>query len=53
MWTAVVVSAAMPMLVLYVVFAQEYGHEGVASIALLAATVGAFFTLSTLLFVLT
>lgn len=53
MWTAVVISAAMPMLVLYVVFAQEYGHEGVASIALLAATVGAFFTLSTLLFVLT
>ena len=53
MWIAAVMSAAMPMLVLYVVFAQEYGHEGIASIALLAATVGAFFTLSTLLFLLT
>jgi len=53
MWIAAVMSAAMPMLVLYVVFAQEYGHEGIASIALLAATVGAFFTLSTLLFLMT
>lgn len=53
MWTAAVVSAAMPMLAIYAVFAQEYGHEGIASIALLGATTGAFFTLSALLYVLT
>lgn len=50
MWTAAVLSAAMPMLVMYIVFAQEYGHEGVASIALLGATSGAFMTLSAILF---
>lgn len=52
MQTAVILSAAMPMFGIYTVLAQEYGHEGVASIALLGATFGAFFTLSALLAIL-
>jgi predicted permease len=52
MHSAVVLSAAMPMFGIYTVLAQEYGHEGVASIALLGATFGAFFTLSALLAIL-
>lgn len=42
-------SAAMPMFGIYTIFAQEAGHEGMASIAQLAATVLAFFTLNALL----
>lgn len=53
MHTALVLSAAMPMFGIYSVLAQEYGHEGVASIALLGGTFGAFFTLSALLAILT
>ncbi|MGH1355866.1 MAG: AEC family transporter [Thalassovita sp.] len=52
MHTAVILSAAMPMFGIYTVLAQEYGHEGVASFALLGATFGAFFTLSALLAIL-
>lgn len=52
MQTAVILSAAMPMFGIYTVLAQEYGHGGVASIALLGATFGAFFTLSALLAIL-
>lgn len=46
---AVILTAAMPMMGIYAILAQEYGHEGIASISLLGATVGAFFTLSCLL----
>lgn len=49
MYAAVILSASMPMLSMFVIFSQDYGHEGVASIALLSATIGAFFTLSALL----
>lgn len=46
---AVILSAAMPMFGIYVVLAQPAGHDGLASIALLAATSGSFVTLSLLL----
>ncbi len=46
---AVILSAAMPMVGIYAILAQPYGHEGVASIAMLVATTAAFFTLSLLL----
>lgn len=47
---ALILSAAMPIYGTYIVFAQEEGQEGVASIALLLSTVAAFFTLNALLF---
>ncbi|MFU8863034.1 MAG: AEC family transporter [Rhodobacterales bacterium] len=50
---AVVLSTAMPMFGIYTLLAQDYGHEGIASLALLGATAGAFFTLSALLAILT
>ncbi|MFC3118792.1 AEC family transporter [Jhaorihella thermophila] len=50
---AVILSAAMPMFGIYTVLAQEQGLEGMASIAMLAATTGAFVTLSVLLALLT
>ncbi|MFD1195302.1 AEC family transporter [Seohaeicola saemankumensis] len=53
MAVAVVLSMAMPMFGIYTLLAQDYGHEGIASIALLGATAGAFFTLSALLAILT
>lgn len=53
MHTALILSAAMPMFGIYTVLAQEYGHEGLASIALLSATAASFFTLSGLLGLLT
>ncbi len=46
---AVVLSTAMPMFGIYTLLAQEYGQEEVASVAMLGATAGAFFTLSLLL----
>lgn len=46
---AVILSAAMPMFGIYVVLAQEQGLEGAASIAMLAATSGAFLTLNALM----
>lgn len=46
---AVIVTAALPMMGIYPILAQDYGHEGIASIALLGATIGSFFTLSALL----
>ncbi|MEZ5715839.1 MAG: AEC family transporter [Paracoccaceae bacterium] len=49
---AAVISAAVPMFTIYALFAQELGHEGMASIAQVLATGLAFFTLSALLFVL-
>lgn len=50
---AAILSAAMPMFGIYTVLAQERGLGGAASIAMLAATSAAFFTLSGLLFWLT
>lgn len=50
--TAVILTAALPMLTVYSVFAQEAGHEGLASFAQLGATAGAFVTLNLLLLVL-
>lgn len=50
MAVAVVLSAAMPMFGIYSVLAQEHGLEGLASIAMLAATSAAFVTLSAFLF---
>lgn len=49
---AVILSAAMPMFTIYSVFAQEVGHEGLASIAQLGATTASFVTLNVLLAVL-
>ena len=46
---AVILSAAMPIFTIYTVFAMEHGREGVASLALLGTTVGAFVTLTLLL----
>lgn len=53
MHTALIISAAIPMFGIYTVLSQEYGHEGLASIALLGATAASFFTLSALLALLT
>ncbi len=49
---ALLITCATPMMGIYTILAQEYGHEGMASIAMLIATVGAFFTYSGLLFLL-
>ncbi|WP_137701184.1 AEC family transporter [Marimonas lutisalis] len=49
---AVVISAAIPMFSIYALFAQELGHEGMASIAQILATSAAFITLSALLLML-
>ena len=46
---ALFISTAMPMLGIYAVLAQDYGHEGLAALALLMATLGAFVTLTALL----
>lgn len=46
---AAILSAALPMVAIYVVLAQPYGHEGIASVALLIATVASFVTLSLIL----
>lgn len=53
MRVALILSAAMPMFGSYTVFAQKLGLQGAASLAMLAATTGAFVTLSLLLFFLT
>ena len=47
--TAVILSAAMPMIGVYAIFAHDYGHENLAALAMMGATVGAFFTVSGLL----
>jgi len=49
---ALVLSAAVPMISIYAVLAQDYGHEGLAAISLLGAVVASFVTLSVLLAVL-
>lgn len=53
MFAAVILSAAISMFGIYTVLAQEHELEGLASIAMLIATSGAFFTLSALLLILT
>lgn len=53
LFAAVILSAAVSMLGVYPVLAQESGLEGLASITLLITTSLAFFTLSALLIVLT
>ena len=53
MFAAVILSTAISMFGIYTVLAQESGLEGLASIAMLIATSGAFFTLSALLMILT
>lgn len=49
MRAAVILAAAMPMFTIYTGFAQEVGHEGLASIAQLGATTASFITLNLLL----
>jgi len=46
---AVILSAAIPMFSIYAIFAQELGHEGMASLAQIIATAGGFITLNVLL----
>lgn len=53
LYVAVILSTAMPMVGIYTVLAQELELEGLASIAMLAATTGGFFTLSAALYWLT
>jgi malonate transporter and related proteins len=47
--TAALLYAAMPMLGIYPILSYRHGHEEVSAAALLATTVGSFFTLNTLL----
>lgn len=53
MYAAVLLSAAVPMPSLVAALAHEVDQAGLASLALLGAVIGAFFTLSALLMVLT
>lgn len=49
---ALILSTAVPMFTIYTVLAQETGHEGLASLALLVATVASFVTLNVAIFLL-
>lgn len=49
---AVVVMAAVPMLGIYPILAQKYGHDDTAAAAQLGTTVASFFTLTLLLYLL-
>jgi hypothetical protein len=53
LYAALILSASVPMIGIYTILAQPYGHEGVAARAMLMATVGAFFTVTTLVALLT
>ncbi len=44
--TAAVLNACMPMMSVYPILAQKYGHEGLCAAALVATTVSSFFTIS-------
>ena len=46
---AAVLTAAVPMMGIYPIFAQAYGHEDVGAASMLVATVASIFTLSGLL----
>lgn len=48
--TAVILTAALPAFTIYVAFAQEAGHEALASLAVLGSTLGAFVTLNLLIY---
>ncbi len=50
--TAAVLFAAMPMLGIYPILAARHGREEVSATALMVTTVGSFFTLSALLWML-
>lgn len=47
--TALILTAAMPILSIYPILAQKYGEDGMAAVALLATTLVSFFTISALL----
>lgn len=49
---AVVVMAAVPMLGIYPILAQKYGHDSAAAAAQLGTTVASFFSLTLLLYIL-
>jgi len=51
--TAVILSAAVPMIAVYSAFAQEAGHAGLASLAQVGATTLSFVTLNALILFLT
>lgn len=50
--TAAITFACMPMMSIYPIIAQKYGHEGVCAAALMAATLAAFFSVSTVIWLL-
>ena len=50
--TAAILMAGMPIMGIYVVLAQRYGHGGIAAVAQISTTVLSFFTLTALLYVL-
>ena len=50
--TAALISGALPMLGIYTILSQRHGHGTISAAALLVTTVGSFFTLSALLWVL-
>ncbi|MEX8493369.1 AEC family transporter [Sphaerotilus sp.] len=47
--TALVMTAAMPIMGIYPILAQRHGHEGFSAAALLGTTLGSFLTLNLLL----
>jgi predicted permease len=47
--TALVLTAAMPIMGIYPILAQQHGHEGFSAAALLGTTLGSFVTLNLLL----
>ncbi|GGE51838.1 AEC family transporter [Actibacterium pelagium] len=49
MWAILILTTSMPMFTTWVVIAQESGHEGLASLALLGATAMSFVSLSVVL----
>lgn len=49
---AAILSAAIPMFSIYIILAQPYGHDGIASIALLTAVISSFVTLSLVLWLI-
>ena len=50
--SAVLLTAALPMLGIYTILSQRHGHGAISAAALLVTTVLSFFTLSTLLWLL-
>lgn len=48
---ALLVLSAVPMMSIYPILAQAYGHEGLSAAAMLATTLTSFFTLSGLLWI--